>query len=149
MRFVGPGPVLAVTFSVLLARVATADGGPPPQNPSLGMFVQYGQDVQIRVGAPPDNPCKIERKRDGYNWTPAFLVEECTANVAVSQKLCWEEDEWIEGDCAHDPEDCVDCPNNAVCWGCRAAAFYRYGNVFAQDPNCYLCGNKKIKNKRG
>jgi len=35
------------------------------------------------------------------------------------------------------PRDCRDCEHNAVCWGCRAAAYYATGDVCGPDPNCY------------
>ncbi len=35
------------------------------------------------------------------------------------------------------PEDCRTCMHNAVCWGCRAAAYYATGDVCGADPNCY------------
>lgn len=35
------------------------------------------------------------------------------------------------------PEDCQECWHSAVCWGCRAAAYYATGDVCGPDPNCY------------
>jgi radical SAM protein with 4Fe4S-binding SPASM domain len=33
-------------------------------------------------------------------------------------------------------KECLDCKDNEVCWGCRAAAFYDQGNSSGKDPNC-------------
>ena len=35
------------------------------------------------------------------------------------------------------PEDCSSCENNSVCWGCRAIAYTKSGNICEKDPNCY------------
>jgi radical SAM protein with 4Fe4S-binding SPASM domain len=35
------------------------------------------------------------------------------------------------------PKNCKKCENNSICWGCRAAAFYEYNDIFANDPKCY------------
>ena len=35
------------------------------------------------------------------------------------------------------PEKCGSCENNSICWGCRAAAYYRDGDICGIDPNCY------------
>jgi radical SAM protein with 4Fe4S-binding SPASM domain len=35
------------------------------------------------------------------------------------------------------PGHCSVCENNSVCWGCRAAAYTRSGNICDEDPNCY------------
>jgi radical SAM protein with 4Fe4S-binding SPASM domain len=40
------------------------------------------------------------------------------------------------------PESCGSCKNNAVCWGCRASAFYETGDILAPDPKCVLGENR-------
>lgn len=35
------------------------------------------------------------------------------------------------------PSDCRQCENNSICWGCRATAYYTYGDATANDPKCY------------
>lgn len=35
------------------------------------------------------------------------------------------------------PSKCSSCENNSICWGCRAAAYYRDGDICGIDPNCY------------
>jgi radical SAM protein with 4Fe4S-binding SPASM domain len=35
------------------------------------------------------------------------------------------------------PGHCSACENNSVCWGCRALAYTRSGNMYDEDPNCY------------
>jgi radical SAM protein with 4Fe4S-binding SPASM domain len=36
----------------------------------------------------------------------------------------------------HLPGGCSTCKNQAVCWGCRATAFYTFGDMMGEDPNC-------------
>ncbi len=42
----------------------------------------------------------------------------------------------------HDPANikghCRSCEHNAVCWGCRAAAYYESGDMLAPDPMCWI-----------
>ena len=33
---------------------------------------------------------------------------------------------------------CSSCKNQAVCWGCRATAYYMTGDIMAEDPNCRI-----------
>ena len=33
---------------------------------------------------------------------------------------------------------CGDCPNNDLCFGCRASAYYYAGDITAADPKCWL-----------
>lgn len=33
---------------------------------------------------------------------------------------------------------CSRCSHGAVCWGCRAAAYYRHGSLLAEDPHCWM-----------
>lgn len=33
---------------------------------------------------------------------------------------------------------CGDCPNNDLCFGCRASAYYYAGDIKAADPKCWL-----------
>jgi radical SAM protein with 4Fe4S-binding SPASM domain len=35
------------------------------------------------------------------------------------------------------PGNCSSCEHNAVCWGCRATAFYENGDILGQDPKCW------------
>jgi len=32
---------------------------------------------------------------------------------------------------------CTGCEHGEVCWGCRAAAYYAYGDMLADDPACW------------
>jgi radical SAM protein with 4Fe4S-binding SPASM domain len=34
-------------------------------------------------------------------------------------------------------ENCENCENSSVCWGCRAAAYYDTGDSCGKDPKCY------------
>lgn len=36
------------------------------------------------------------------------------------------------------PSCCKSCKHNSVCWGCRAQAFYEYGDMLAPDPKCWM-----------
>jgi radical SAM protein with 4Fe4S-binding SPASM domain len=33
---------------------------------------------------------------------------------------------------------CRSCEHNSVCWGCRATAYYEYGDMLAPDPKCWM-----------
>ncbi len=33
---------------------------------------------------------------------------------------------------------CGSCEHNAVCWGCRATAYYECGDMLAPDPKCWM-----------
>ena len=35
------------------------------------------------------------------------------------------------------PGHCGICENNSVCWGCRAMAYTKSGDMYDRDPNCY------------
>jgi radical SAM protein with 4Fe4S-binding SPASM domain len=35
------------------------------------------------------------------------------------------------------PGHCAECDQSAVCWGCRATAYYETGDIFASDPRCW------------
>jgi radical SAM protein with 4Fe4S-binding SPASM domain len=45
------------------------------------------------------------------------------------------------------PGNCSSCENNAVCWGCRATAYYEKGDMLAEDPKCFI-HIKNILNKK-
>jgi len=36
------------------------------------------------------------------------------------------------------PGHCASCEHNSVCWGCRATAYYEHGDLFAEDPKCWI-----------
>jgi len=36
------------------------------------------------------------------------------------------------------PGHCSSCEHNSVCWGCRATAYIETGDLFAEDPKCYI-----------
>jgi radical SAM protein with 4Fe4S-binding SPASM domain len=36
-----------------------------------------------------------------------------------------------------DRGNCGNCKQNTLCWGCRAAAYYVYGDMMADDPYCW------------
>lgn len=36
------------------------------------------------------------------------------------------------------PGHCSSCEHNAVCWGCRATAYYEKGDMLAEDPKCFI-----------
>jgi len=36
------------------------------------------------------------------------------------------------------PGYCSGCDHNSVCWGCRATAYYEYGDMLAEDPKCWI-----------
>jgi radical SAM protein with 4Fe4S-binding SPASM domain len=43
------------------------------------------------------------------------------------------------------PGNCKTCKNNSICWGCRATAYYEYGDLFASDPKCYKINKDNSK----
>ena len=79
----------------------------------------------------------------GGDVTPCSVIRQGVGNIYSDslEKIIEENREILLFTRMHDtkklPERCTGCPNNVVCWGCRAAAFYTYGDVFAHDPNCH------------
>ena len=70
--------------------------------------------IRKSIGNIHDTPLKtiIENHRDELLWT----------HLHESKNL---------------PGSCMNCENNQVCWGCRAAAFYENGDSSGIDPKCY------------
>ncbi len=78
-------------------------------------------------------PCSVIRKSYGnvYNQSLETIVEKnrdklLYIDLRKQNKL---------------PGNCMNCLNNSICWGCRAAAFYEMGDAMAIDPKCGICKN--------
>ena len=75
--------------------------------------------------------------------TPCSVIREGVGNIHEAPLQTIVEQHWhtlLFGglrDGSMLPEDCRDCKHNAVCWGCRAAAYYASGDNCGMDPNCY------------
>ncbi len=75
--------------------------------------------------------------------TPCSVIRESVGDIheETLQDIVEEHRDTLLFTDLHDgsrlPEDCQDCRHSAVCWGCRAAAYYATGDVCGPDPNCY------------
>ena len=74
-------------------------------------------------------PCSVIRKGFGNIYDSSFeqAVEDHKNDLLLTDLR----------DPANLPGHCGVCEHNSVCWGCRAAAFYDNGDIFAEDTRCW------------
>jgi radical SAM protein with 4Fe4S-binding SPASM domain len=75
-------------------------------------------------------PCSIIRKGFGNIHNSSFekIVKDNKNELLF---LHFREPKNISGHCSV-------CENNPICWGCRATAYSKSGDIFGIDPNCYV-----------
>jgi radical SAM protein with 4Fe4S-binding SPASM domain len=74
-------------------------------------------------------PCSVIREGTGnIHEQPLIEIVEEHKNTLLQIQL--RKDDNLPG-------SCKSCDNNAVCWGCRANAYYEKGDILAEDPNCW------------
>jgi len=75
-------------------------------------------------------PCSVIRKGFGKIFEASLerIVEEHRDELLLTR--------------IRDPKSmsghCGICEHNSVCWGCRATAYYEYGDMLAEDPKCWI-----------
>jgi radical SAM protein with 4Fe4S-binding SPASM domain len=75
-------------------------------------------------------PCSVIRKSFGnIHETPLEKIVEEHRNELLLTHL---------RDPRNLPGHCSSCEHNSVCWGCRATAYYEYGDLLAEDPKCWM-----------
>jgi len=42
-----------------------------------------------------------------------------------------------------DSSSCTQCEQSAICWGCRATAYYETGNLCGPDPKCWRAASRR------
>jgi hypothetical protein len=119
----------AVVSLLLIAPCGARADGAPVQYPSIGNFVQFGQDVQIKIGLRTGTwSCTVQRRGEGYEWQPADLVEGCCQNTMSTQVTCWDF-MYDPAECAENPSMYVDCNGDDYAECCGECFGYYYYHV--------------------